>query len=144
MADPSTEQRRANAVLFRKFIDQYGPGVLAILRENTIEETCQKYQQANIPTRDLLTLKAMLWDVLSDRFECVTEEATPTRLKMRVTRCPFADDMIAFRAADIGYALYCCYDYGFCQGFNPSMRFIRTTTLMQGDDCCDHTYELDE
>jgi len=50
--------------------------------------------------------------------------------------------MRRLHAADIGSAFYCAYDYGFCSGLNPHIVFSRTKTLMSGDDCCNHNYEL--
>jgi hypothetical protein len=61
---------------------------------------------------------------------------------MKVTRCMWANMWRKFGAEDIGYVFQCCWDYGFCQGLNPAIEFTRTKTLMQGDDCCDHTYDL--
>jgi hypothetical protein len=43
---------------------------------------------------------------------------------------------------EIGFALTCAWDYGFCRGLNPEIKFTRTKTLMMGDDCCNHTYRL--
>jgi hypothetical protein len=54
----------------------------------------------------------------------------------------WADEFRKHAAAEVGYSFYCCWDYGFCQGLNPHIKFTRTKTLMQGDDCCDHTYDL--
>ena len=46
--------------------------------------------------------------------------------------------MRGLHAAELGFAYYCAYDYGFCQGLNPALQFSRTKTLMQGADSCDH------
>jgi len=48
------------------------------------------------------------------------------------------------KAEDLGYILSCYGDYASAQGFNPKMRMIRTKTLMQGDEFCDHRYVLEE
>jgi len=151
MADQEMQQFRTRmlkqemsqrAVLFEKLVDRYGPGVLDVVAENTVEQTRERLQQADLPERNLDTVMEILWDQMGDLAEFAVEERTPERLELRVTRCLFADEMRRLGAADIGLAFYCAYDHGFCQGLNPAMTFTRTRTLMQGNDCCDHTYEL--
>jgi hypothetical protein len=46
-------------------------------------------------------------------------------------------------AGDLGYILSCYGDYASAEGFNPKMRMIRTKTLMQGSDCCNHRYVIE-
>ena len=41
-------------------------------------------------------------------------------------------------------AIICCSDYAYCRGFNPKIKLTRTKTLMQGDDCCDFRWELED
>jgi hypothetical protein len=67
-------------------------------------------------------------------------EDTPQAFELRVTECLWAKVFREMGAADIGYALLCHTDYADCQGFNPKIRLIRSKTLMQGDDCCDHRF----
>jgi hypothetical protein len=45
-------------------------------------------------------------------------------------------------AADWLYALVCASDPYTAASFD-GIRFERTKTLMQGDDCCDHAYFVD-
>ena len=130
------------AVLFRRLAAELGSRVLEIVEETTIEQTKGLLQRAELPKRDLATIMEILWNQMGDTAEFTVEEKRPDLLKLRVTRCLFADEMRKLNAADSGFAFYCAYDYGFCQGLNPAIKFTRTKTLMQGDDCCNHTYEL--
>ena len=132
------------AVLFRRLAAELGDRVLEIVEETTIEQTQELLQRAELPKRDLDTIMEILWNQTGDTAELTVEEKSPNLLRLRVTRCLFADEMRKLNAADIGLAFYCAYDYGFCQGLNPAIKFTRTKTLMQGDDCCDHTYELSD
>jgi hypothetical protein len=95
-----------------------------------------------LPQRDLQAMIDILWDQVGPDLDFTIEEQTPDHMKMCVTRCMWADEFCKLDAADIGYAFYCASDYGYCQGLNPAITFSRTKTLMQGDDCCDHTYDL--
>lgn len=132
------------AVLFRRLAAELGDRVLEIVEETTIEQTKGLLQRAELPKRDLATIMEILWNQMGDTAEFTIEEERPDLLRLRVTRCLFADEMRKLNAADSGFAFYCAYDYGFCQGLNPAIKFTRTKTLMQGDDCCDHTYELSD
>ncbi|MFW9789019.1 MAG: L-2-amino-thiazoline-4-carboxylic acid hydrolase, partial [Candidatus Thorarchaeota archaeon] len=37
---------------------------------------------------------------------------------------------------------FCNEDEHIVAGFNPSIKFSRTKTLMEGHDCCDHCYVM--
>jgi hypothetical protein len=130
------------AVLFRELMARFGAQVLDTVEEITIEQARERLEKADLEQRDLDTIMEVLWDQMEGLAEFTVEERTPEFLRLRVTQCLFADEMRELSAADIGFAFYCSYDYGFCKGLNPDIKFTRTQTLMQGDRCCDHTYEL--
>ena len=67
-------------------------------------------------------------------------EDTPQAFEVRVTECLWAKMFREMGAAEIGYSLICHRDYADCQGFNPKITMIRSKTLMQGDDCCNHRF----
>ncbi len=130
------------ARLFRELVDRFGAEVLEIVEKNVIEEIRERLQQAKLDVRNLDTVMEILWNQLGDNIDFTVEEQTPENLRLKVTRCFIAEEMRARNAADVGLAFYCAYDDGFCQGLNPAIKFTRTKTLMAGDDCCNHTYEL--
>jgi len=70
-------------------------------------------------------------------------EDTPRAVEAKVTECLWAKTYRDLNAADLGYILSCDADYASAEGFNPKMRMIRTKTLMQGDDCCNHRYVME-
>ncbi len=70
-------------------------------------------------------------------------EKTETAAEARVTECLWAATFRAADAADIGYATICYPDFAAAPAFNPRMRMVRTKTLMQGHDCCNHRWVLD-
>lgn len=71
-------------------------------------------------------------------------EDTPNKLKFNVTECLYAKVYKEMKATDLGYVLYCQPDYAYAQACHPKLKLNRTKTLMQGDDCCDHTFYWEE
>jgi hypothetical protein len=71
-------------------------------------------------------------------------ENTEKAYEMRVTECLWSETFRAAGAADIGYATICHPDYAMASAFNPKIRMVRTKTLMQGQDCCNHRWVLDD
>ena len=130
------------AALFKKLADRFGSEVLNTVSQHTIEQTWARLETADLGRRDLDSVMELLWDQMAEGTEFTVAERSLGVLKLRATKCLFADEMQRRGAADIGSAFYCAYDLGFCQGLNPAIRFTRTKTLMNGDDCCNHTYEL--
>ena len=65
-------------------------------------------------------------------------EETDKAVQLKITECLWAKIFRAAKASDIGYAAICYADYAWTSAFNPKMRFIRTKTLMQGNDCCNN------
>ena len=135
-------QIHERAVLFKKLIKQYGTGILDIVQRNSIEETRKTLQNADLPQRNLDTILEILWEPAEDVLDFEIVEQSPQHLKMKVTWCLFAEEMLKEDAADIGFAFYCAYDYGFCEGLNPDIQFTRTKTLLTGYDHCNHAYVL--
>jgi len=59
-----------------------------------------------------------------------------------VTRCLYAERYEALGIREFGYCLSCCRDNPFVEGFNPSIKFNRTQTIMEGATYCDFRYTL--
>lgn len=70
-------------------------------------------------------------------------ENTPKAFEVKVSECLWAQTFRGAKAGDLGYVLICDGDYAAAEGFNPKMHMIRTKTLMQGADCCNHRYVLE-
>jgi hypothetical protein len=124
---------------------KFGPGAIDVVRQATIDDAKAEMEQAAIPKgrRGLPAVKRTLWDQLGGKVEFTVVEDTAQKLAYKVTRCRFAETVKqAGGTPEQGFALLCAYDIGYCQGLNPKLTFTRTKTLMQGDDCCNHTYEL--
>ncbi len=137
------ELMQERASLYKALIDKFGPGVLDVIKQHVIDGATNDLQQKALVKRDLSAVIELLWNHVAPDVDYTIVAQTPDHLEFNVTRCIWADEMRKHDAGDIGYAFNCCYDFGFCQGLNPAIRFTRTKTLMQGDDCCNHTYDLD-
>jgi len=138
------QQREMNekASLFRKLIDEFGEGVLEIVKNEVIAATRDRLKNAELSNRSLTAVMENLWNHTQATHQFEVVQQTAHFLQLKVAQCLYAEEMRQMNAADIGLAFYCAYDYGFCQGLNPQIEFTRTKTLMQGDDCCDHSYKL--
>lgn len=127
----------------KPLVAKYGPGVLEDLKSNTINGAKSRFEKMKLAKRDLGAVKDLLWDKLEPgKYQIEKLEDTPTALKYRVHTCPWAEAYREAKGEEIGFAVSCCWDFGFCQGLNPAIKFTRTKTLMQGDDCCNHSYEF--
>ena len=102
-----------------------------------------------VPTNDFAAYTALIREQLSDRLvehalSLEVVEDTDEALEIKVTECLWAKTFRESGAPDLGYATLCHPDFAFPQAFNPKIRMTRTKTLMQGDDCCNHRWVLEE
>ena len=63
-----------------------------------------------------------------------------TTLDFNVTRCRYAEMYHAMGLGEIGHLLSCNRDGTFIEGYDPSIQFERTQTIMQGASHCDFRY----
>jgi hypothetical protein len=119
-----------------------------ILKKGSSEAAALGIQNAakSLPRRDLAAFAAPLknpdhfWkNVLT--FSVV--EDTPKAFEVKVTECLWAKTFRSMNAGDIGFATICYPDYASASGFNPKLKLIRSKTLMQGHDCCNHRYVME-
>lgn len=88
---------------------------------------------------DLRTPDHWWKNVLTYEFVEWTEKAA----EIRVTECLWAKTIRQWDAAELGYALICHPDFAAAAAFNPKMKMIRTKTLMQGNDYCNHRWVIE-
>ncbi len=128
----------------QKLKDKFGAGVLEVVKNTTIENAKRDTEKMALP-KEKRNLQAVrdFYATFGDDVIFTWAEDRPDKLRANVTRCRWAEELKkAGISGDVGFALVCSYDYGYCAGLNPDMKFTRTKTIMQGDDHCDHTYEL--
>jgi hypothetical protein len=96
-----------------------------------------------LPKNDFAAFKASVKE--SNRFweHVLTEdivEDTDKAIEVKITECLWAKTFREANASDIGYATICYPDYASAKASNPKLKMIRTKTLMQGNDCCNHRW----
>ncbi len=67
-------------------------------------------------------------------------EDSAEAFEVKITECLWCKTFRALQAADLGYTCICRSDAAMARAFNPKLTLIRTKTLMQGDDHCNHRY----
>ncbi len=77
---------------------------------------------------------ALKWEII---------EKSSTALEFRFSQCLWASTFRAEDAGEIGYATVCYGDYAYTKAISPRIKLIRTKTLMQGHDCCNHRFVVD-
>lgn len=134
--------------LLKSLSKEYGAGFIEALKRAASEAAAQSEQQSaeSAPQRDLATFTSFVRE--TDRFwkhvlTLDVVEDTETAVEVKVTECLWAKTFREADAAEIGYATICHPDFAICQAFNPRITMIRSKTLMQGDDCCDHRWVWD-
>ena len=129
--------------LLRKLRDKFGEEVVSLTRDHTADRIEKQYSSMEIEKRDLSAVKSLLWDGLPvNQFTVENIVDTEEHLEYRVKRCSIADAIRSLNEPELGYAVVCAWDDGFCKGINPDIKFTRSKTLINGDDCCNHSYEL--
>ena len=71
-------------------------------------------------------------------------ERTATTYFFDVTRCPYHEKYEELGVLEFGVGLSCCRDEPFARGFNPKLKLVRTTTIMEGAKNCDFRYYLEQ
>jgi len=118
--------------------------VLALLGKLCANETRAYWTElARQEGNSLDDLVRLLWEPLPELGFEFSSEPRPNGLQFCVTRCPHVELAARLNAADWLYAFVCATDPHTAASFDPPIRFERTKTLMQGDDCCDHAYFAD-
>ena len=94
----------------------------------------------SIGKNDIQGLKDTLWKWVSEVGFEFTYEETEEGTQFTVTKCPIADMAKELHETRWGYICYCSDDPHIVKGYNPTLEFKRTKTLMEGHDCCNHCY----
>jgi L-2-amino-thiazoline-4-carboxylic acid hydrolase len=120
--------------------------LIPILQEAGSERARKGMEGNRIPKRDLATWAGHMKAAPPLFRHALTVEIVedgPQVFELRISRCLWAKTFREADAAAIGYATICHPDFAVASGFNPKLKLIRTKTLMQGHDCCNHRYVME-
>ena len=67
-------------------------------------------------------------------------EESESQVNFNITRCRYAEMYKEMGLGHIGHLLSCNRDGTFCEGYDPSIKFERTQTIMGGASHCDFRY----
>lgn len=127
--------------------DQIGKDKLMDMLKQGLSNAVKARIAAGPPTnRDFASFTKPLRSpapILQHAIDMKVVEDTPTVFEFRISRCLWATTFRDQNAAELGYAGICHPDFATATAFNPKMRLIRTKTLMQGDDHCNHRYVVE-
>jgi hypothetical protein len=101
----------------------------------------------NLPRRDLAVFTQNFKSKDPFNVNTWTKEIiqdTNTVFEMKVTECIWAKAFNELNAADLGFKLLCSADFVTAEAFNPKIKLIRDKTLMQGFDCCNPKFILQD
>jgi len=87
----------------------------------------------------------LLWGPLPELGFEFSRKQHENGIQFCVTTCPQHQLAVDMGGSTASWLLHmvCATDPFAAESVDPPVRFLRTKTLMQGDDCCDHAYFVD-
>jgi predicted ArsR family transcriptional regulator len=134
------------AKLIRALRERFGDEVYQIVAKQNGEKAFAEWKsiaekKVSISIDELIKY---LWEPLKNEGFEYEVEKTELGVQMKCTRCGFYDLAKHFGFTEEAFYMICESDSYITAGFNPNIVFKRTKTLMQGHDCCDHFYCLED
>ena len=127
--------------LIEKWEVDFGPEHQQLVDEMIAEASSNYWREVSAregkSVDDLIRTQWMPWTEGT-----FTIEKIPDGIQIFCTKCPMADAYKSIGRVDYGLRFHCAEDANVATAYNPSIKFERTKTLMEGDDCCDHRYTL--
>lgn len=120
-------EEQALKILARAFNEQAtadGKAVANKFDNNTLENLAEHYLQAAAANPNMEVL-----------------EVTDSYIATKTMRCRFCEAFAELGAPELT-SLLCASDYVYIKGYNPNMFLVRTKTVFDGDDYCDHKWTL--
>jgi hypothetical protein len=96
-------EARSRVAYGKKLVERLGPAVLGAVQEVTFEGGRAVGRDARAKGQGLDGL-VELWRTFPPTVDYTVDERTPASLRIRVTRCVFAEEMRKQDASDLGYA----------------------------------------
>jgi len=136
--------RRDTVQLLRDLSRKYGPTaaptIERFLASCITEDWAEAGRKEAHPGTEIQDFIRALWEPLKSEGFSFTQKDEDGKVEFRVTKCPIHE--LAERTGMHAwlYHLACATDFYSAPAFSPKIGFARTKTLMEGHDCCNHTY----
>jgi predicted ArsR family transcriptional regulator len=92
------------------------------------------------PGTEIQDFIRILWEPLRTEGFSFTQKEVEGRVEFCVGKCPVFELAERTGMHTWLYHLACATDFYTTLAFSPRMEFSRTKTLLEGHDCCNHTY----
>jgi hypothetical protein len=89
--------------------------------------------------KDLITL--LLKDFQDANYEL---EDIENGIRVITKKCPIAAVYTSLGRQKYGKFFHCFADPYICAGFNPSIKYEKKSSLMAGDEFCEHYYQIED
>ena len=99
------------------------------------EAASQAFSQKEVMDKSNKNLNHVFWQHVIER-EVI--EDSEKAFELKITGCLWEKVYREANATDLGYAIVCHTDFATAEASNQTL--VRTKTLMQGDDCCNHRW----
>jgi hypothetical protein len=113
----------------KKSTEEFYSSIASYEPQNTLQDFVRPFYE-NDHYKTILTI-----DIIENREDLVS---------WKITECLSAKIFRELDAVDIGYATLCHGDEAWVTAYHPKIRFIRTKTLMEGHDYCNHCYIMEK
>jgi predicted ArsR family transcriptional regulator len=130
--------------LLKRYEKEFGSEADARVLEIIAETTRKQWSEiaASRENNDIDGILYTLWKSFERAGGVFTVERTENSAQIHCTKCPVADRYLKIGKPEYGLIFHCSTDPHIVAGFNPEMKFKITKRLMNGDDCCNHSYYL--
>jgi hypothetical protein len=122
----------------------YGDKVKNVLNKFLREKTEADWLNIGIENKNnsIETFMKILWAPnMEEGFEYFVKNENSI-YKVKCTKCPMFELANELNAHEWIFELACMSDYYMVNGFNKDILFSRSKTLIEGDDCCNHSYQV--
>jgi predicted ArsR family transcriptional regulator len=132
----------AIVAMLRTMRNLYGEKVINVASVAYLSTMRQRWKRIGEESEkaDIDGLYSKLWENSKSLFSYEVLHKDKDSLDLNVNSCFWAEEFRKLNAADLGFELCCMADFYIVEGFNPTIKYIRTKTIMKGDRYCDHHY----
>jgi predicted ArsR family transcriptional regulator len=136
--------KRDTEELLRHLLEKHGPVAPATVEMFLAK--CAKEDWAKVgsieahPGTEIQDFIRVLWEPLRSQGFLFRQKETDGKVEFCVTRCPVQELAERTKMHAWLFHIACATDFYSATAFSSKIRFARSKTLMEGNECCNHTY----